>query len=337
VRVWIDISNSPQVLFFRPLVALLRERGHDVSVTTRDYAQTIDLLALHRIEHEVVGPRHGGAGAVGKARAMAGRLRALRRYARGREFDVALSHASHELPMAARSLGIPSSYAFDYEFARVQHGFGSRAARRVVVPEAIPQDRLDGLGARAAKVRRYPGLKEEYSLHGFAPDARVVAELGIDSDDTLVVVRTPPDVSLYHREANPLFGDVLERLGRDPSVRAVVLPRTTGQRVEIVGRDLPSVIVPERAIDAQSLVAHADLVVSAGGTMNREAVALGVPVYTTFAGRLGAVDMALVEQGRLRVLAAAEDLALQKRAAPGIATQRDPGLLLDVLLTALEQ
>jgi predicted glycosyltransferase len=337
VRVWIDISNSPQVLFFRPLVALLRERGHDVSVTTRDYAQTIDLLALHRIEHEVVGPRHGGAGAVGKARAMAGRLRALRRYARGREFDVALSHASHELPMAARSLGIPSSYAFDYEFARVQHGFGSRAARRVVVPEAIPQDRLGGLGARAAKVRRYPGLKEEYSLHGFAPDARVVAELGIDSDDTLVVVRTPPDVSLYHREANPLFGDVLERLGRDPSVRAVVLPRTTGQRVEIVGRDLPSVIVPERAIDAQSLVAHADLVVSAGGTMNREAVALGVPVYTTFAGRLGAVDMALVEQGRLRVLAAAEDLALQKRAAPGIATQRDPGLLLDVLLTALEQ
>jgi len=337
VRVWIDISNSPQVLFFRPLVALLRERGHDVSVTTRDYAQTIDLLALHRIEHEVVGPRHGGAGAVGKARAMAGRLRALRRYARGREFDVALSHASHELPMAARSLGIPSSYAFDYEFARVQHGFGSRAARRVVVPEAIPQDRLGGLGARAAKVRRYPGLKEEYALHGFAPDARVVAELGIDSDDTLVVVRTPPDVSLYHREANPLFGDVLERLGRDPSIRAVVLPRTTGQRVEIVGRDLPSVIVPERAIDAQSLVAHADLVVSAGGTMNREAVALGVPVYTTFAGRLGAVDMALVEQGRLRVLAAAEDLALQKRAAPGIATQRDPGLLLDVLLTALEQ
>jgi predicted glycosyltransferase len=325
------------VLFFRPLIALLRERGHDVSVTTRDYAQTIDLLALHRIEHEVVGPRHGGGRAASKAHAMAGRLRALRGYARRRGFDVALSHASHELPLAARSLGIPSSYAFDYEFARVQHGFGSRAARRVVVPEAIPQERLDRLGARASKVRRYPGLKEEYALHGFAPDVTVLAELGIDPNQTLVVVRTPPDVSLYHREANPLFGDVLERLGRDPAIRAVVLPRTTEQRVEIVGRDLPSVIVPERAIDAQSLVAHADLVVSAGGTMNREAVALGVPVYTTFGGRLGAVDTALVEQGRLRVLAAAEDLALQKRAAPGIATRRDPGLLLDLLLTALEQ
>jgi predicted glycosyltransferase len=170
VRAWIDVSNSPQVPFFRPLIALLLERGHDVRVTTREYAQTTELLALHGIEHDVVGPRHGGAGALGKARAMAGRLRALRRYARGREFEIALSHASHELPMIARSLGIPSAYAFDYEFARVQHGFGCRAAHRVVVPDAIPQERLDRLGARVTKVRRYPGLKEEYYLYGFVPD-----------------------------------------------------------------------------------------------------------------------------------------------------------------------
>ena len=136
-------------------------------MTTREYAQTIELLELYGIPHEVVGPAHGGARAAGKARAMTRRLRALRRYARDRNFGVALSHASHELPMVARSLGIPSSYAFDYEFARTQHGLGCRAARRVVVPEAIPQDRLDRLGASERKVRRYPGLKEEYALHGF--------------------------------------------------------------------------------------------------------------------------------------------------------------------------
>jgi predicted glycosyltransferase len=337
VRVWVDVSNSPQVPFFRPLIALLRERGHDVQVTTREYAQTTELLSLHGIGHEVIGPRHGGARAVGKALAMGGRLRALRGYARGRGFDLALSHASHELPMVARSLGIPSAYAFDYEFARVQHGFGCRAARRVVVPDAIPQDRLDGLGARAAKVRRYPGLKEEYYLHGFEPDRRVVDALGVASEHVLVVVRTPPDVSLYHREANPLFGDVLERLGRDPAVRAVVLPRTAEQRSEIAGRKLPSVLVPERALDAQSLVALSDLVVSAGGTMNREAVALGVPVYTTFAGRLGAVDTRLVEEGRLRTLTSADELRLEKRAAPSTPTTRDPAVLLDLLLTALER
>jgi len=337
VRVWIDVSNSPQVPFFQPLIALLRERGHEVSVTTREYAQTTELLSLYGIEHDVVGPRHGGAGAIGKTRAMAGRLHALRGYAGRRGFDFALSHASHELPMVARSLGIPSAYAFDYEFARVQHGFGSRAACRVVVPEAIPQDRLDGLGASTRKVRRYPGLKEEYYLHGFTPDAAVLDQLGLDRTRTIVVVRTPPDVSLYHRETNPLFGAVLERLGRDPAVHAVVLPRTTDQRTEINARALPSIHVPERAVDAQSLVALSDLVVSAGGTMNREAVALGVPAYTTFAGKLGAVDRMLVDEGRLRVLAAADDLEPAKRTDEAEPTTRDPALLLDLMLTALER
>ena len=337
MRVWVDISNSPQVPFFRPLLALLRERGHEVRVTTREYAQTTELLTLHGIDHDVVGPRHGGAGTVGKARALAGRTRALRRYASSRGFDVALSHASHELPLVARMLGIPAAYAFDYEYARVQHGIGCRAARRVVVPEAIPQDRLDRLGASASKVRRYPGLKEEYYLHGFAPDPAVLEELGLDRGRTIVVVRTPPDVSLYHRESNPLFTDVVERLGRDPTVHAVVLPRTDEQRREIIGRGLPSVVVPGHAVHAQSLVALSDAVVSAGGTMNREAVALGVPAYTTFAGRLGAVDTALVDEGRLRILASADDLELVPHRRPEGRAERDPAALLDLMLTALER
>jgi uncharacterized protein len=336
VRVWIDVSNSPQVLFFRPLIALLHERGHEVDVTTRDYAQTLELLRLHGIPHEVVGPRHGGASALRKARAMAARVPALRRFAKGRGFDLALSHASHEIQLAGRSLGIPSAYAFDYEFARVQHGLGSRAARRVVVPEAIPQRRLNLLGARGGKVRRYPGIKEEYYLAGFEPNGAVLEGLGLDRDGVLAVVRTPPEVSLYHRHGNPLFDDVLERLGSDPSVHAVVLPRTSEQRESIAARGLPSLVVPERAVDAQSLVALSDLVVSAGGTMNREAVALGVPVYTTFAGRIGAVDEALVREGRLHVLHSPDELRLEKRdPARGRQVARDPALLLDLLFTSL--
>jgi len=336
VHVWIDISNSPQVPFFRPLIRLLGERGHEVEVTTRDYAQTLELLALHGIPHSVVGPRHGGSRSLGKARAMAGRVRALRQFAKDRRFDIALSHASHELPLVARSLGIPSAYAFDYEFARVQHGFGCRAARRVVAPEAIPQDRLDRLGASASKARRYPGLKEEYYLHGFEPDESVFEELGLDRARVLVIVRTPPEVSLYHRHGNQLFADVLGRLGREPDVQAVILPRTAEQREAIAARALPSLVLPEHAIDAQSLVALADLVVSAGGTMNREAVALGVPVYTTFAGKLGAVDESLIADGRLRHLRVASNLVLTKRHATTTPSGRDPALLLDLLIGALE-
>jgi len=336
VRVWIDISNSPQVPFFRPLIGLLGERGHEVEVTTRDYAQTLELLALHDIPHSVVGPRHGGARSLGKARAMTGRLRALRQFAKNRQFDIGLSHASHELPLVGRSLGIPSAYAFDYEFARAQHSFGCRAARRVLVPEAIPQDRLDRLGARVAKVRRYPGLKEEYYLHGFEPNASVIDELALDRERVLVVVRTPPEVSLYHRHGNPLFADVLERLGEDPGVQAVVLPRTVEQREAIAAKRLPSLVLSQSAVDAQSLVALADLVVSAGGTMNREAVALGVPVYTTFAGHLGAVDEALIADWRLRLLHSADELQLEKRTTAVPVHGRDPALLLDLMLGALE-
>ena len=336
MRVWIDVSNSPQVLFFKPLIALLAGRGHSVDVSTREYAQTLELLDLHQIPHHVVGPRHGGASAWSKGTTMARRVRALRSYAKGRDFDLALSHASHELPLVARSLGIPSAYAFDYEFARVQHSVGSRAASRVVVPEAIPQERLDRLGAKASKVRRFPGLKEEYYLAGYEPDPKVLDELGLDRERVLAVVRTPPDVSLYHRHGNPLFAEVLQRLGSDEHVQAVVLPRTDVQRADLRDLALPALIVPEQAVDAQSLVALADLVVSAGGTMNREAAALGVPVYTTFAGRVGAVDEALLAEGRLRTLTAAEELEIVKKRTNGSSPGRDPALLLDLLLSALE-
>ena len=337
MRVWIDVTNSPHVVFFRPLIALLRERGHDVTISARDFAQTLELLDDAGLEHTVVGPPHGGASRAAKARAMVGRLRALRRFGAHRGFDVALSHASHELPLAARSLGIRSAYAFDYEFARAQHGLGCRAATRVVVPDAIPQPRLDRLGARLRKVRRFPGLKEEYYLHGFRPDAGVLATLGVDRARVLVVVRTPPEVSLYHLHGSPIFADVLERLGADAEVQAVVLPRTHAQRASLGALELPSLLVPERAVDALSLVALADLVVSAGGTMNREAVALGTPVYTTFAGRLGAVDERLIEEGRLRPLESADELVVERKPAQRAPrTDRDPSLLLDLMLSALE-
>ena len=333
MRVWIDITNSPHVPFFRPLLGLLEARGHEVTVSARDYAQTLQLLELHGIRHEVVGPGHGGAGRLGKARALAGRLVALRRFAHGRGFDVALAHGSHELALTARSLGIPSTTAFDYEYAWLQHQLGCRAATKVVVPEAIPPERLARYGARPPKLLRYPGLKEEYYLADFVPGPEPLP--GLDPGRVLAVVRTPPEVSLYHRHGNPLFGRVLERLGREEEVQAVVLTRTREQRAAIAALALPSLVLPERAIDAQSLIAHADLVVSAGGTMNREAVALGVPVYTTFGGRLGGVDEWLIRAGRLLPLTDPAELELRKRErGPGERTRRDPALLLELLLSA---
>jgi uncharacterized protein len=150
----------------------------------------------------------------------------------------------------------------------------------------------------------------------------------------LVVLRPPPETSAYH-ERNDLYGATIRRLAEVDEVQVVIVPRTDSQAAEVRAMGAPNLIVPERAIDAQSLIAFADLVVSAGGTMNREAVALGTPVYTTFAGRMGGVDEALIAEGRLRVLADPDELPLRKREAPaGVIHPRDPELLVEAVLSA---
>ena len=336
MRVWIDISAPAHVLVFRPLLTLLRADGHEVEITTRDYAQTLELLDQHHIEATVVGS-HGGRSRFGKARSLLSRLGALKRHARGRDYDLALAHGSHELTITARRLGIPSATTHDYEYATLQHHLGDRAATRVVVPEAIPVERMAKFGVRPPKLLQYPGLKEEYYLYDFEPDRGILEALNVDPSRTLVVVRTPPDVSLYHRRSNPLFPQVLAHIGSQEGVHAVVVPRSAEQRDYVLGLELPSVIVPERAVDAQSLIALADLVVSAGGTMNREAAALGVPVYTTYGGRIGGVDEMLIREGRLRPLTDPRALDLAKQPttrAPRV--RRDPNELLNLLLKARE-
>jgi len=337
MKVWIDMTAPAHVLVYRPLMELLREQGAEIELTARDYAQTLQLLELHGMEAEVIG-HHGGRSRLGKARSLFSRLHRLHRWAKGRDFDIALAHGSHELTISARRLGIPSSTTFDYEWATLQHQLGCRAATRVVVPESIPPERMERYGVRPPKLRRYPGLKEEYYLSDFEPDRSVVSALGIDEKRVLVIVRTPPDVSLYHRASNPLFPRVLDHLGQHPEVQAVVIPRTEEQRVYVRSLELPSLIVPDGAVDAQSLIALSDLVVSAGGTMNREAAALGVPVYTTFGGRLGGVDEWLMREGRLVPLTDPRALELRKRDPDeGGQVRRDPKLMLELLMSALEK
>lgn len=328
VNVWIDLTNSPHVLVMAPVIATLHERGHRVSVTARDFAQTLELCRRLEVAHTAIG-RHRGAGMIAKARGLGARSRALAHWAHGQGFDRAIGHGSNDVMVAARLLRIPATTAFDYEWAAIQHAINCPLADTVVVPDAIAPERLYRYGARG-KVRRYPGLKEEYYLAGFQPDPAVLGELSLKADQPLVVVRTPPEVSLYHRFANSLFEQVLDGLRGS---QTVVLPRTAHQRARLLAAG--GFIVPEHAIDAQSLVAYADLVVSAGGTMNREAVALGAPVLTVFEGRLGAVDERLIAQGRLRRLQDVAQLEIAKRPrgrGSDARVRRDPAVLTDLLL-----
>ena len=325
------MSAPAHVLVLRPIIERFEAEGLEVEVTARDYAQTLALLQLHGMPHTAIG-EHGGASRLRKAYRLAGRSAQMLMFGRGRHFDLALAHGSNDLAIAAKTLGIPEANMHDYEYAVTQHRIGCRLARRVMFPDSVPLERLRRFGVTEAKYFPYPGLKEEYYLYDFEPDPEALTRLGVETERVVVIVRPPPDVSLYHRKSNPLFPKVLDRLGNDAGVHAVVLPRTQEQRQFIEGLRLPSVIVPPGAVEAQSLVALADLVVSAGGTMNREAAALGTPVYTTYGGRLGGVDEALIRDGRLRPLTDSRAVVLEKRTAEATPTRRDPSYLVETIL-----
>jgi len=247
---------------------------------------------------------------------------------------LAIAHGSVDLAVVSSLYFIPSAQMQDYEFAGWQRQIAFRAARKVLMPDSIPLERLKRIGAKERKLVSYSGLKEEYYLADFSPDAGVLDELGLDREKVLVVVRPPPETSEYHAR-NDVYGEAIRHLAASPDVQAVVIPRTERQGEEVRAMAATNLIVPGRAIDAQSLIAYADLVVSAGGTMNREAVALGTPVFTTFAGRMGGVDEALIAEGRLQVLEDVAELPLHKRQTPvGVLNPRDPELLVEAVLAA---
>jgi uncharacterized protein len=329
------MSAPAHVLVLRPIIERLRDRGHEVTVTSREYTQTQQLLELHGIEHTAIG-RHGGASRARKLQRLLSRTWRMRRFGKNQGYDLAIAHGSNDLAIAARALGIPEANMHDYEFAVAQHHVGCRLAKRVIFPEAVPPERLRRFGVTPEKLFQYPGIKEEYYLADFEPDRGILDRLGVDGKRVVVVVRPPPDVSLYHRRSNPLFPQVLAHVGSQEGVHAVVLPRTEAQRKFVNSLALPSVVVPERAVDAQSLISASDLVVSAGGSMNREGVALDTPVYTTYGGRLGGVDESLIRSGKLRPLTDARALELRKHDGERRITRRDPDLLVELMLGAVE-
>jgi len=333
-RVWVDLTNPAHVIVLRPLVQLLEAGGHEVTLTARPLSHTTELLDDWGHPYTAIG-HHGGASRVGKALAAGSRTAQAFAFARGKRFDYGLAHGSTDLPPVGRLLRIPNTTMFDYEWARLQHELNCRLATRVVVPDAIPAERLEPYGARPPKLVQYPGLKEEYYLGDFEPDESVLGELGLDPSRVIAVVRTAPSYALYlGGSENELLPRVLRRL-LDEEAQVVVLARTDDQRRalrELDGR----LIVPEHAVDGRSLAALADLVVSAGGTMIREAAVLGTPVWSIFEGRLGAVDELLIAEGRVHFLRDPAELVVEK--APAIRERRgrrDPADLLRLAVPLL--
>jgi len=294
VRVWIDVDNAPHVQIFRPIIRRLRDKGAEVSVTARDRTYVPDLLRAASIEHTIIG-KGQPSGTAAKATALAGRAAALARFAAREHFDVAVGHGSRSLPPAARMAGVPNLTMFDYE--HVSTWLFRRFCDRILIPRAVAGTVV---GPRpGGPWRTFDGFKEEIYLADFTPDPAIRANLGIREDEVLVVVRPPSRTAHYHDSASEAILDaVARRVGAGQGVRAIWLRRDASEGVPDSAR-AANILIPDGPLDGLSLIAAADLAISGGGTMNREAALLGTPAYSIFTGQAGALDEELIRTGRL--------------------------------------
>ncbi|HKZ77299.1 MAG TPA: DUF354 domain-containing protein [Pyrinomonadaceae bacterium] len=311
MRIWIDLANSPHVPFFHALEQELTKRGHTIEFTARDFAETVYLAQASGLNAKVIG-KHGGRKLRGKGGNLTRRAWALARWARGRGFDLALSHNSYSQILAGRLLRLRTTTLMDYEHQPANH-LAFRLASRIIVPVAIPFASLRRFGATPGKLRRYSGTKEDVYLADFHSEPnfeKQLYKLGVQSSELLVVLRPPATEALYHRFENELFNSLVQYLLDHSVAKMILLPRNESQRALYVGIAGSRVIIPPSPLDGPNLIAASDLVISAGGTMNREAAALGTPAASIYRGTWAAVDEQLVGEGRLTRLSSKEDFAI---------------------------
>ena len=307
-RVWLDLATPPQVLFFKPIVRRLRERGVAITVTARDFGPTVSLAEAHGYAPVVIGGETG-ADPRWKIVRTVGRGMALWRWSWEHRFDVALGYNSYAQAVAARCRGVPLITMMDFEYQPANR-WCFRLARRIVVPEAFDQTTIKAPSVRA-RVVTHPGLKEHVYLAERKLNLGLVrAQLGLGGDEEYVLLRAPADFALYHQFTNTLFDGVVRDVLARCDARVVLMPRTDSQRARFESESATErrVVVLRQPVDGPSLIAGAAAVVSGGGTMAREAAVFGVPAFSVFAGRLSGVDRWLEARGRLTVIRSPSDL-----------------------------
>lgn len=306
-KIWIDLDNTPHVPFFEPIIEELSRRGFDLVLTARDAFQVCALADQKNLRYTKIG-RHHGRHKLLKVLGLFVRSWQLAPFALREKPDLALSHGARSQMMLANLLRIPTVLIDDYEFS--QYPFLMRPQWEIV-PEVIP---AASLGCAPERICKYPGIKEDVYVGRMTPDPDFLKNLGLSSDELLITVRPPATEAHYHNpEAEKLFTHVMDSACRQNNSRIVLLPRHArqGEAIRAQGPhwfENSRTLIPRTAVDGLNLLWFSDLVISGGGTMNREAAALGIPVYSVFRGPIGAVDAHLQKTGRLVLLESLRDV-----------------------------
>lgn len=328
-KIWIDITNSPHAILFNPIIKKLEKAGYEVIVTARDYAQTKGLLDMFGIEYHMFG-KHKGKSKIKKLMGLIERSWQLYKFARKYNFDASLSMSSQYAMISSRLLRIPHMTLFDYEYTAGHH-INFRLCQQILTPEGVEKKVLKKYGAKMKKVIFYPGLKEQFYIYHYMSEYDkkyqgkdpVRKKFGISNDSILIVLRPEATAAHYQTNKNTLAFDLTEYLSKhkdEPVI--IVLPRTNDQKEEYVNKNFKNVIIPDEVINGIELVASADLIIGGGGTVNREAAAVGIPAYTIYqGGKIGAVDRMLIETGRMIKIESINDFHKIKIEKKGIKPQ----------------
>jgi len=323
IKIWIDLDNTPHVPFFIPIIRELERHGHQISLTARDAFQVCEIADEKRLQYTKIG-HHYGKNPFMKVFGLLWRSAQLMPFCLRQRPALAISHGARSQILLCKLLRIPAILIGDYEHSR---SIPMALPKWMIAPDSLFEHRFPG---NANRVRFFRGIKEDVYVPEFKPDPSLLEELGLRHNEIVITVRPPANEAHYYNpESDVLFVELMSRICRTPGVRAVLLPRHYLQE-QALRTDYPEwfkdskTIVPSRAVDGLDLIWNSDLVVSGGGTMNREAAALGVPVYSIFRGKTGAVDRRLEQEGRLNLITSSEEVWTQI-----LFIRRDKSRLLD--------
>ncbi len=306
-KIWIDLENSPHVPFFKPIIEELKKHGYHVMLTARNCSQVWGLADLFNFHYKRIG-RHYGKNKIFKVAGLILRALQMASIILREKPNLALSHGSRSQILLSSILHIPSVSISDYEYTKK---LPLVCPTWIIVPEVIPDNFIKG---KNVNILKYPGIKEDVYAHNFKSDQSIKEKLGIDEKDLVVTIRPPATEAHYHNhQSEELFEEVIDFLGQKRNIRMVLLPRNNKQAAFIrkMWPDMCTnckIVIPDHVVEGLNLIWHSDLVISGGGTMNREAAALGVPVYSIFRGKIGAIDQYLADSGRLNLLENVKDV-----------------------------
>lgn len=309
MKIWIDLSTAPDPLFFRPIIRRLQDRGHIVWITVRDFCETVSIAEFCELSCIVVG-QHGGRTIRGKASEIIRRSMQLTRIAKKEKIDIAVSFNSYSQGLAAKLCNIPFVTIMDYEYQPANH-LAFRIAKKVIVPLGFAAKALRLQGAQSNKVTYFNGLKEHITLKDFQPDVNfhtILEDFGISLEEVLITMRPPALWSTYHRFENKLFDETVIFLIDQTNVKILLLPRYNSQADYFKQFNSTKLIIPPQVLDGLNLVYWSDIVISAGGSMNREAVVLGTPSYTIFRGKMAGVDRKMITSGIMKNIESSEEI-----------------------------